>query len=1161
MSTLTPFITPSAGSQQLARSRFRLLASKLTTANLDGLRDDDARLFARAWICVIEDTSSVRHLSDAWRTKLTELAKKNAGQEFIKGSLAAEILHELESQLPDADYVSVWIHLENSRRYLVRLDRFRKILGEREMIAQRIIQKVETIYGKGDRMEAELDFVSLRQGVVSFIQEWGQAEDSGPGATELLALQSFHHHIIAGHEASADAWQLLLQSFNTEQQLLGTGIEDLIEVLTEALPRFTTLREFARKASRQTPALPSNLQALAVVHMLLTAAPQSRLAAQATGLLQNEKIAATVKQETTAIAATPKGLREGLRLKLEQYQIDWWDSALAWFHQIVESEAALAEHAAAMKTQAAEAFSNTEDPRRLAGLAIELIQLTTRLGNVTIDMGVTAPVVRSILVQDYGCDPQAAAWSQGKALSEGSIQILQSLGNQRPLLPARTQLRKLADTITQIGQYSLSSSRAAAGKAWTPAKPLRPETNLRARCQRDMGLMLQRVALEHRIARPATAQNAVLGWYVREVAVHLKHLPSEDFTDHWLDLISHTTAPPTAELLEAAHRLHRALPRLTTALKLIHHHDELGMETARQVMSRLPDYHKAAGKNATDLCARDNSLTMLQAGRILLSGTENPAEDLAVWWNAVVAAYIVNRPTQLFEVNLQALHATLLANLSPVEVDTIFPVLHQVYKESLGIQDLPLLFFRELRDIDTIPNRIQISNAHQALPSTTDLPRWAKGLGAMAEPSTKSLPEEISSFVQKINEVFSMPTTNDEAWTNLRTHQQDWIKQRGASVVIRCLAAIASEGSRRNSSEGRDLTAFALQGIQFVAQDELATQLESGWAATAGPRVASSAATGGGDDIAQSKCARDLQLMTDYLVRQLRTQSLATGALNTLRFLIECVVPYVGYPVETWREIFQDWKRSHTPRTNDISRPLFDALADLLLKTAENFPALRQICGLSFTAGSTIFSTEISIEKTMRHVFSTTLIHHAAPAQGLLNRKVLSNAGFTRGISEATEAESIFNDVVLHLDRQFDHLDGEVYYKLQEAIPVAREAQLDALGSPATREVQADLATALVDTNLSLGLFQKLGRMVSGPKSEEMAAELWRAIVAAGITAETHGFSASQVHLLVQWLKGVSPTGMELVHDSLTSDFTGSTNLDRLPDAVLAFLGRSNASA
>lgn len=1160
MSDLLSFLSPAPKTQSLARSRFRLLASRLSNLANSSASDDAEGKFLTAWIPAVEDTSSVHHLPAAWKASLDQQYDQGHASSLLKTSFISNILAKFEDTLPDADYASLWVHLENSRAHLRHRQRMGEVTQNCEAIAQRVTQRVEAVYGRGDRMEADLDFVSLAKAVKVFLQDWARAESTGPDMAALIALHAFQERIIRSHQASSDAWQLLLHSLNTDPDLQDMGMEDLVEVLTEALPRFATLQVFSAKAKSANPAIPAELQSLAVFHIILTAAPQARLTMKAMSLLQFDRIAASVKQGATALDATLKGLREDLRLKLEQYQIDNWDEALAWMRRIESGEKALQSLSGDIGSHAQAAFSGSTDPRRLSGLCQELIQIAVRLGNGSMDAGLTAPVFRTTLVQDYGCDPKVAPWAQAEDLATGSLEVLGKLGTDPLLMPARTQLRKLAETVRQTGLYSISSARAAASADWSPSSPLMSDPVLAKRCQRDLGFLLNRVALEYRLARPATAQHAVLRWFAQEVAVHLQHLPDQDFIDRWGELTAHCAPNLSAELLEAAQNTHQNLPRLTTALKLIRHHATFGRQTAEHVMSQLPEYHKTVGENGTELCARDNALTLLQAGHILLSGGENPAEQLAAWWNSVVATYIVNRPNQLFEANLQGMHATLLENLSPTEIDTIFPVLHQVYKESLGIQDLPLLFFRESRDCDLILPHAKLSKAGTALPQDPDRARLVKRISSMADSGNKSLGAEIAQFFEIVEETFAAPITNQKAWSQLRPALQKWLKASNPTTLIRCLAAVASEGSRQNDSAGNDLSAFALLGVRLVVQDTLANQLESNWATSAGPRIAAAATSGGGDDVAQDKCARDLGLMNDFLIRQLRTQSFETGALNTIRFLIECVVPYVGYPTETWEEVFKDWQRSHAPKVNGITKPLFDALANLLASSAVHFPTLSGICGNTFRAGSTVFSTDVAEEKTLRNVFSTTLAHTGAPLEGLLNRELLRATGFRRGATQRKDAEKIFDRLVLHLDQLFDHIDGDIYYKLQENLPDAREAYLAGLESNEPKSLNANLQSTLAATELKQGVFTRFSRALSGPKDEEMTAELWRAIIAAGLLDPSSLRSDEHTNLLMNSLRQTAPEVPDPIFEQLSNGFKDAVGSAELPTTVRSFLSQTQTA-
>ncbi|GAB5561957.1 MAG: hypothetical protein SynsKO_36040 [Synoicihabitans sp.] len=1160
MSTLASLLQPSPQAQPLARSRFKLLSSRLSSSTVFSFENETHQKFAASWIAAVEETASVNHLPDSWVKSLNGQFQSDAASQLLKGSVVARMLSEIEQHIPDADVVSAWAQMDNAISHLSRRENLAVVDQQRQAIAQRVIKRVEAVYGQGDRMEADLDFASLEQGLVKFFEAWSKTEVDGSTNAAITGIYAFYSHVIAKHDASSEAWQLLLQSLSSDADLSKIGIEDLVNVLTESLPRFSTLRAIFRQTKQLDTALPEDVSAIVIVHVILTAAPASRLTQHVSAQLQFDRIAAALTQGGPELNGSLKKIREGLRQKLEQYQLDWWENAWAWVQKISETEQTLKDHAKELEGHAVQSFAESQDARRLASLAQELIGLAVRTGNGALDPSHVAPIFRAKLVLDYGCDPTVAPWTHSADLSEGTLNVLKSLGTNRLFLPARAQVRKLTETIQQIGQYSLSAARSAAD-SWTPRGPLTPDADLNVRCQRDIGFLLQRVAMEHRIARPLNAQNTLLHWYADQVAVHLAHLPNQDLIHHWQDLCGSSTSSLSAELREAAEKTEDALPRLTTALKLIRDHEDLGRQAAEHVMAKLPDYHQTVGETGVSLCARDNSLTLLQAGRILLSGVEDPAEQLAGWWNAVVATYIVNRPTQLFEANLQGLHSTLRDNLAPAEVDTIFPVLHQVYKESLGIQDLPLLFFREDRDTDLIAAYAPDSKGHEVLPEGGPKEKFVKHVGAMVAGSDKATVAAFSSFLNTIESSFAVAESNEQAWAKLRPQQQSWLEKDTAINLIRCHAMLANRGALSNSKAGRDLAQFALQGVRFVAQDALASQLETGWAVQAGPRIAAAATSGGGDEVAQQKCARDLQLMNEFLIRQLRTQSFETAALNTVRFLIECVVPFVNYDKDTWSEVFRDWQRSHDSKVDDVSRPLFEALTKLLSESAAKFAGVHQICAATFKAGSTTFSHNVTAEKTLRSTFSLALIHSMAPNTGTLNRDVLCKTGFRRGARSTHEIDEIFGKLVLHVDRLFDQVEGDIYYEIQEVLPSCREIYADVATASVPPEPEAALATLLAETDLDIGVFKKLTRVVSGPKEEEMAGALWRSIMASHLGMGSLEGNAAQTELLAFWLQQAVPPTAQNISSELSAKFMGAAGSAHLPEALKAFLQESETAA
>jgi hypothetical protein len=71
-----------------------------------------------------------------------------------------------------------------------------------------------------------------------------------------------------------------------------------------------------------------------------------------------------------------------------------------------------------------------------------------------------------------------------------------------------------------------------------------------------------------------------------------------------------------------------------------------------------------------------------------------------------------------------------------------------------------------------------------------------------------------------------------------------------------------------------------------------------------------------------------------------------------------------------------------------------------------------------------------------------------------------------------------------------------VFDELQKLAPTARLAFTKQLPAPTYAASDPILDRALAASEVSLGIFQKMSRAVSGPHPEELTADLWRAALA-----------------------------------------------------------------
>ncbi len=1096
MSHLAPFFVPESSAHALVRARFRRLAQRFETAAVRWGDEPGAAELGAAWLPQLAQSHSVDELTPAWRQQLDARAAGLSTDPWLTGSAVAGVLTALENDLSDPDYLTAWESLRAVRHRLALTRAARLSRPDLAAVAADTHATVVSLYGAGDTMDLNLDFEALRTGLVAFLERWFTSLTTEPGPVgELSGLLAFHDCLATKVRAPASCWQLILYKLETA---FPAEFAELWPVLAAAVPRNefaqhlgTALAETRLRETR--PALTE----LALVAFWLGAAPDSALARRALPMLAPSAVLAAVRAAGPAWTQARAALLAQLGRTVELAQLDYLNEALAWIDRLADTAAALLSHAAPFEQQLALRLAAEPDAPRHAALGAEIFARALQLDASSLAPGLAPGAFRRYLVANCGCDGASPADQAALGLVRFAAAIVKNGDWPERFRGARTLLRGVETSAPELAKYPLARSREAVRSGWQP--PVTVPAELRPRCQRDLAFAVQRLAVELRLAPPATARRLFFQWHAAEVAPHLKYLPGPELAVFWSDLAALPALPPA--VAEALRGLVETTPRFTAALKLARTHADLGAAIARSTFYRLPEYAARLGDKGLASCARDNSLTLRTLARIIVSGVDSPAEELAVWWNAVVGAYINNRPPHLFETNLRSIHAALQSSLAPAEVDEAFAIVHQVYKESLGITDSPLHYFSEFIAPDAPAEEA-------AATGDTWIQRAARRAGQ--EPGF--------DWTAWLRTVARAPAPKRAAWIYLQPTLPEFTPAFTPVHFARGLAAVTAEAASATPAEAARWTHFCRASAALATQQTLAGALLQPWGSASAEALA-----GGGS--AFDKCRRDLGLFNEFLARQLRLRDSDLAAVNTLRFLTEAVLPHVSYSGETWREIFTNWSRDHGARLRGPERLVLDQWTALLSAAVPRLVEWQALLHASFPAGSYVHSSNTAREKRLRALFSTILVRESCLDVPGWSGDTLYRAAVTAlGLTDE-ERPDLFAALVQHIDKLFGQVDESLYYRLLEILPICEKLVPLESAVPSSDPDWEKWIAAIAVAAPPPGLLRRAAALVGRGREEAIADDLWRAAALWAGTAAAVGTHRDRFAVSVLELSIAAPAG------------------------------------
>lgn len=854
-------------------------------------------------------------------------------------------------------------------------------------IAEELLATLDTLFGPGTGLHDDaLNLPALKTDLTAVLSA---PQDASVTVARASALVAFARPLVARHALAPATWTLLLDRAACHPGLAGHPFATVVPQLTGALPRLPYLRAVAKHFESLAPSPTHALVEPALAfHAFLAAEPDTDLALGLAAALA-PSLPATLLAELDPIEA---GLVAHLRENLEQTEVDEAEAAFAWLRRLHTAPAVLAP------------FSPAQ-PSYLTALSEAALHAALAPAGLSV-----ASLFRLRLVGRHG---------------------LHAAADAEALLPA-------ASALASATPEGFSNARIAARSLTTLARDLAawPDTLLADDAPPAVARLARVLVEEHRLRRPAAARAAAfrrlaLGDDAAPPASGSPGLPTVSTLDTLAGREAWRAPEPAATLAA----LHAALPGLNAAVTLLHDHLALGADVARRVYLAQPAYAERTGRAGETALAKDNALTLRQLALLLLDGLPQPAERLQTWWSAVVGIHLVNRPPDLFVHNLRCLHTTLRSALPAEGLARVFAPLHQLYKETVGVPDSPLLHFGTYSvsgqpDLPSIPLIDAARKRHL---------RRINALAAATDPATFT--SAWSTWLDA------------SSWQKLIT----LVAAHRAEPVLRALVLLLGDLTREHGPD-HTATRQAATLPGRLALHLLAAHLET-------PIPAQPPAAEG-----------ELALAHGFLAEQLRRHSLDHAVLQAARFVVEVLGPHQTDTAEAWLQNTDAIHARLTPACPAVSRVLLDRWTRQLQSIGPRLFALRPFLQLAYPAGHPALSRSADEETRLRGALTAALLPQLLP-----DSAPWPGAGLSGHVAITPDERE---RLVAFLDTLFDQLDGANYYELLEILSAPVPASVASPRPPAA--FSAPLVAAISAPPAKKGL---LGALF-GPPPEHLAHDL-----------------------------------------------------------------------
>lgn len=544
------------------------------------------------------------------------------------------------------------------------------------------------------------------------------------------------------------------------------------------------------------------------------------------------------------------------------------------------------------------------------------------------------------------------------------------------------------------------------------------------------------------------------------------------------------TRGATAATRAQTEQLTASLLAARTAVGVIAHADAVAIAAADHVVEHAPDYARRIGTRVHGSIADDNRYTLARLAAALCLPPTRGEWELSWWWSNAIGSYLAVRDEKAMIANLAGLAAALRVRLSGEEAALARRALFAAYRNALGI-DIPY----SLTDGDAIgflpfDDRGPLWRRLLERPHRIDAHHRATSWARAATPALAAIAAAADDAVDAGADLYA-------AWSAPGVVDAALSHDEAANLAAAVRDALEKRLESAEPVEAALDQVMATAALERIAAVSLARAL-----AERGNAVIGAMATAARDlpetppnqaSEFERKGRRDVGLLLARLREDLAATTPQVAKLNAARYLVEALIPFVGFGPGSWLKLWTRALETLLPgipsHAVGLAMECFALFAAITSRIEHSGPAARNV----FARRDPVFTGDPELEAGWRALAGGLIVAACAEDAGHAGLALAQQAALSAPILDPAGAAALR-----------EGRDGLVAL-IAADWPAALEAAL-------TASVEAMVATCDAQVALdSGGNLSMLDLTVAARSRDPAMALAWR--LDRGVLAATRGLS------------------------------------------------------
>ncbi len=994
--------------------------SLLTSNDIEGPTDEFIT-FARNWIENLAVTSQADELGEDWRNYLVKFSNKHADcAEYLPGWCSA-IISALEAVLKTNNHVTIWVSLDASLDYVDRCLQIEILKSAADDIAQTVSSEFQESYPSLQIDDDFADFEYLEESLASLFKLWAKKVSGKPAIyQELIFIDLFIQNILPVNTGNETFWQSLieLKLLNAVDEKLGVYthhiLSDVLNVLNESCARFDCIFSLREEIPRLLEdCSKSHLQFIDILIavMILHTSKDSNLTERFVANLSRDFFGSenTNREIIVYFIKNKRTVLDWLRENHERLYIDWFEDTLGYFKNLLQYTDSIENNLKLLKPKfsklgedLAVGLKGANMGSRLLNFISEIFSRACWAGSVTKNPKLASHIFRQGIVASMGLDARDEIWRKHARIQAA---LLNDLTEQK----INSVEVVIAKTLIQTIESITLSTKLAPGDLYLDNTTLSrvdlDSLNLKSI---DVSLAIKRITVDQRLFSERTFLQSTEEWFFNHILSRLGPVSGLALKEVFSTLgggikIADKDDEVPANFSKAYEQFTNRLPRLTASINLYVNAEKVAKDSTKYLFDKITNLKSEVGDDGYNTTIKENRLTCIKIGRTLSPASKISNDQFAGWWNRTIERFIINRPSGMFEEMLNGYYRGMNNVLSGEETEQAFDVIHNTFKEILGVSCTLAAVGSKSCPIAG-PGWRSLFGSSKAKPMPKSFELNAEDI----EIAAGNLADYKDTVIKQFNLLvknFIASGDVEYSWQKVMPMIDQTLKTETTSGLAKAYINFAFElADAVGGAKGVFWFETIHRGSFIVAQIGLAQKL-----ADAIDEIANEYARHAynifpdeyndvGEAEAVSKIMADQTALLNNFSNILRQESPTLAYLNIVRYMIELVAPYKHFSGSVWKSGYRYIEKFLSDKIDNFEHYALSFWVSQLESMCDNINETHGLAKEIYTSGEYTFSARVEEEDAIRMCVSSVTAASIAPdsasitPDAVLSRFALSSA-------------------------------------------------------------------------------------------------------------------------------------------------------------------------